>query len=213
MPFRAMRITGASHAAPPAERIVRERMPPSARRRVQHGPTRFGLPAMTPSWPGFSDAHTLILPLDDAPPKAPLGIDGRRFAPKDELHATLVGGALGRELQAALGDRREAALRPAFEALDWSCARTGRGALIEKHGRRDDGTTGAVASIVEFVDLPALAHFHRWLGGLLGRQLPLPPPHVTLYTLGCATGIGIPTPAKLRAWCRGEVDLHALAEG
>lgn len=168
---------------------------------------------MTSSWPGFGTAHTLILPLHDAPPAVPLDIDGRRFVPKQELHVTLVGGALGRELHAALGGRREAAVRPAFEALDWSPMRTGRGAVIEKRGRRDDGTAGIVASVIEFVDLPALAHFHRWLGGLLGRQLPVPPAHVTLHTHGCARGIGIPTPATLRTWRRSEVDLRAIAAG
>lgn len=168
---------------------------------------------MTTPWPGFSDAHTLVLPLHDAPASAPLDIDGRRFAPKDELHVTLIGSALGRELHATLGDRREAAVRPAFEALDWSPVRTGVGAVIEKRGRRDDGGAGVVASIIEFVDLPALAFFSRWLGGLLGRQLPVPPPHVTLYTHGCAKGIGIPTEAKLRAWRRGGIDLRALLPG
>ena len=35
---------------------------------------------------------------DDAPPGAPLDVDGRRFEPKDELHVTLVGPKLGAEL-------------------------------------------------------------------------------------------------------------------
>lgn len=163
------------------------------------------------AWPGWSPRDTLILPLDDAPPQASIDIDGRRFEPKDELHVTLVGTALGRELRAVLGDRLESATRPAFEALDWSPRRTGRGALIEKPGLRDDGTRGPVASIIEFVDLPALAHYHRWLGELLGRQLPAPPAHVTLYTHACAKGIGVPTPAALRAWRRGMLDVGALA--
>lgn len=162
------------------------------------------------AWPGWSERHTLVLAMHEAPPRAAVELDGRRFLPKDELHVTLVGGALGRELQAALGDRRDAATRPAFEALDWTPRRTGEGAWIEKPGLRDDGRRGKVASIIEFVELPAMAHFHRWLGLLLGRQLPVPPPHLTLYTCGCAKGIGIPTHAALRAWQRGRVDLDRL---
>jgi hypothetical protein len=110
------------------------------------------------------------------------------------------------------GTRLEAATRPAFEVLDWSIGRTGAGALIEMPGRRDDGARGTLASIVEFVDLPAMAHFHRWLGGLVGRQLPVPPAHITLYTDGCAKGIGIATARKLRGITRARIDVRALAD-
>lgn len=162
-----------------------------------------------PAWPGWSDRHTLILPLGDAPPDAPLDLDGRRFEPKDELHVTLVGTALGRELHEALGKRLEAATRPAFEALDWSHRRSGTGVLIEKIGLRDDGRRGTVASIIQLVELPAMAHFHRWLGSLLGRQLPVPPPHVTLYTHGRAAEIGIATVNSLKSWRRVALSLRA----
>lgn len=163
------------------------------------------------AWPGWSDEDTLVLPLQDAPPTAPVEIDGRLFAPKDELHVTLVGARLGAELHRLLGPRREAATRPAFEALDWSLQRTGRGVLIEKHGRRDDRRDGPIAAVAEFVEVPALAHYYRWLGSLLGRELPVPPAHVTLYTHGRARGIGLPTLRALRALRRADIDPGALA--
>ena len=158
------------------------------------------------TWPGWSNENTLVLPLDDAPPGASLELGGREFAPKDELHVTLVGRELGAELRAVLGERLDAATRPAFEALDWTLARSGRRLLIEKPGRTDDGQRGTVASVIEPVELPALEYFYRWLGELLGRELPLPPAHVTLYTHRKAKGIGIPSRRNLRAWSRGEVD-------
>lgn len=161
---------------------------------------------MTP-FPGWSARDTLVLALDDAPPAAPIELDGRRFEPKRELHVTLVGRALGAELRRVFGDRLDAATRPAFEALDWRLHRTGRGALIERGGPRP------AAAVIEHVELPAMAHWHGWLGTLLGRQLPVPPPHVTLYTQGDAggIGIGIPTMRALQAMRRHVIDLHALA--
>lgn len=153
-------------------------------------------------WPGWSDENTLILPLDEAPPAKPLDVDGRRFEPKGELHVTLVGRALGAELRRALGARLDAATRPAFEALDWSHAFTGERRLIEAPCAADDGKPGPVASIIELVELPAMPYFHRWLGELLGRQVAVPPPHVTLYTHGRAKGIGLATPRLLRAHTR-----------
>ncbi|WP_133479627.1 hypothetical protein [Cognatilysobacter segetis] len=157
------------------------------------------------TWPGWSDENTLVLPLGDAPPDGALTLDGRAFAPKDELHVTLVGRELGAELRAVLGDRLDAATRPAFEALDWSLARSGRRVLIEKPGRTDDGERAKVASVIELVELPALDFFYRWLGELLGRELAVPPAHVTLYTHRKAQGIGIPSLRSLRAWSQGEV--------
>ncbi|GAB6195604.1 hypothetical protein [Lysobacter xanthus] len=156
-------------------------------------------------WPGWSDQNTLVLPLEDVPPSSPLEHGGQRLEPKGELHVTLVGAALGEELRRALGDRLDEATRPAFEALDWSYVRSGERLLIEKPGTTDDGGRGTVASVVELVDLPALDFFYRWLGELLGRQLPVPPAHVTLYTRNKAKGIAIPTARQLRAWSRGPV--------
>lgn len=165
------------------------------------------------AWPGWTIDRTLLLPLDRAAPRAPVELDGRSFAPKDELHVTLVGRRLGMELAARLGARLEAATRPAFEALDWRPASTGEFALIEKTGRTDAGGRGRIASIIEFVELPALPHWYRWLGGLLGRELALPPAHVTLYVHGCARGIGIASPRALRTMRRGRVDPRRLAAG
>lgn len=157
------------------------------------------------TWPGWSKDNTLVLALDDAAPDAPLDIDGRAFAPKEELHITLVGRELGAELRDVLGDRLESATRPAFEALDWSHARTGRRLLVERPDTTDEGGPGLVASVIELVELPALDFYYRWLGELLGRQLAVPPPHITLYTHRKAKGIGIPTRQSLRAWSRREV--------
>lgn len=161
------------------------------------------------TWPGWSDDTTLVLPLDDAPPGETLEFGGRRFDAKNELHVTLVGKQLGAELRHALGDRLDAATRPAFEALDWWYARTGERRLIERPDTTDDGDRGTVASVIELIELPALDWYYRWLGELLGRQLPVPPAHVTLYTHRKAKGIGIPTTQSLRAWSRGAVPVPA----
>ncbi|TZF89520.1 hypothetical protein [Cognatilysobacter lacus] len=159
------------------------------------------------TWPGWTQDDTLVLPLDDSPPTAPLEIDGRVFAPKQELHVTVVAHALGRELRDVLGDRLEAGTRPAFEALDWSYRRTEQRRVIRRPGVGDDGKPGTLASVIELVEMPALGFYHRWLGELLGRQLTMPPAHITLYTHGKASGIGIPTERCLRAWSRREAAL------
>ena len=147
---------------------------------------------MAPMRPQWSDADTLLLaiaPQAWPPPSRGVRVDGTDFAPKRELHVTIVGRALGAQARAAMA--REAALAAAIAAalasLDWSWTRRREWWLLRKCGG------GAhKASIVEAVALPAMRPFHARLGELLDRRLPVPPPHVTLYVAGDAEGIGVP---------------------
>lgn len=146
--------------------------------------------------PGF----VLPVPADRwPPPENGIHLDGLAFDPKAELHITLVGTALGRELHAAFGGHAGAMIRQVRDTMAWRFERTGRQLLLRKplveHGR-----VAIAHSIIELVDVPAMASFHRALGRLLGRQLPLPPAHVTLHTAGRAQGIGVSSPARLRAF-------------
>lgn len=155
-------------------------------------------------WPGWSDERTLVLPIPAdawAPPHTPISLDGIEFEPKDELHVSLVGRALGRQIHDTLGERfRTCAVRAAFEAQDWRFDRTGELLRLRKIARYRSGEERVSHAVIERVRMPAMARFHHALGDLLGRKLPVPPPHVTLYARGRLRGIGVPSPAKLRAW-------------
>ena len=148
----------------------------------------------------MSYSHVLPIPPDRwAPPSGPLRLDGLVLQPKPELHITLVGNALGRELHRVFGDRAGALAESAVAALDWEWVRTGERLLL----RRTTGKPGeqvTAHSLIERIRLPAMARLHREMGRLLGRRLPVPPPHVTLYVAGREEGIGISSPARLRAF-------------
>lgn len=151
--------------------------------------------------PAWTPAGTLLLPIaaDTWPPPAcRVVLDGIDFAPKRELHVTLVGRALGQALRTAIAEGRfaPAVVRAAVEALDWRFERTGQLWRLEDTARR--GTKPPRGSIIETVEMPAMAAFHARLGGMLGRRLPVPPAHVTLYTSGDDAGIGVPDDAALR---------------
>ena len=156
-------------------------------------------------WPGWTPQHTLLLTVPrDAwpPPEAPVTLQGITLHPKRELHVTLVGNHLGRELDAAAAAGRidADAIRRAFEARDWRWTRTGRLSLLEAPPSRRGGP--ARHALIEHIVLPAMAPFHAALGGLVGRPLPVPPPHVTLYVSGTRRGIGVPDPATLAKFRR-----------
>ena len=151
-------------------------------------------------WPGWTRQHTLLLPVPAAdwpPPAGPVTIDGCTLQPKHELHITLVGKALGRRLQDAAqsGAIAPDAARAAFEREDWRWTRTGHRTLLHAPPRRRGGP--GRHALVEHVELPAMARFHGALGALLGSDLPVPPPHVTLYVAGSRQGIGLPDPDTL----------------
>ena len=138
-------------------------------------------------WPGWSRQGTLMLPVAPGAipvPGGPVTVDGVTLHPKHELHITLVGRALGRELAGVDG------VRGAFEALDWGWTRSGGRTLLRapptSRGRPDR------YAVIEHVDLPAMGRFHGALGRLLGRTLPVPPPHVTLLVAATRQGIGLP---------------------
>lgn len=167
-----------------------------------------------PGWPGWSQQKTLLLPIDVVTwpaPTAPVVLDGWHFVPKSELHVTLIGRALGQQLLASPGERRYRTLvaRTAFESLDWSYVREGALLRLEKHGA-EGGPDDRMGAIIELIGLPALAEFYQQLGLLLGRELPVPPPHVTLYTAGKSKGIGVPNANALREFTVRPVRIEEL---
>lgn len=150
-----------------------------------------------------------------APPSSPIRLrEGIELAPKSELHITVIGSQLGTELRRSLGDAfLDDALRAAIARVDWRFERSGRWLLLRKrdHGGEDGGMR-LRHSLIELVALPAMAPLHRALGRRLGRQLPVPPPHVTLHVAGDDRGIGLASRSMLRACTLREVAPAELGE-
>ena len=152
------------------------------------------------AWPGLAPTGALILPIPVrvwAPPSSPVQLDGLRFAPKSELHVTLLGHDKLRRLygESRLGrGAGRGALREAFEEIDWSFTRGG--AWLRLQELRKGGAR--IGSVVELIDQPGLAAFVDRVRAKAGVDVPAGPAHVTLYTSGDARGIGVPDEAALR---------------
>ncbi len=157
------------------------------------------IPATEIAWPGFQTDGGLLLPLPagmvSLPLRGSLELDGQRFVAKPELHVTLLNRALGSALRDALGTN---AIRGYFDAEDWAIARTGEGRLLQKI-KRDAMQPLACGSIIERLQLPALAAFRAALAQAAKIDVPELLPHVTLYAAGDPAGIGLPDLAGLRA--------------
>jgi hypothetical protein len=165
-------------------------------------------PGARPHW---TTAGTLLLAI--APqawplPAPALQLDGIELQRKRELHATIVGSALAaRVRQAVAADASiRAVIDTAIGTLAWNWRRRHAWTLIAKRegaGRRH--------ALIERIELPAMAAFHRQLGDALGEVLPVPPPHVTLYASAGGRGIGVPDPATLARLRVRDVDAAELA--
>lgn len=166
-------------------------------------------------WPGWTPQKTLVLPIPPErwpPPPAPVVLDGITFQPKRELHVTLVGRGLGQALHGQPGRRgfRVQAVREAYGKLAWDFTRTGELLRLEKRELPGRGRGRAIGSIIERIEMPALAQFYDALADLLGRRLAIPPPHVTLYTSGRSQGIAVPDAATLQRLIVREVAASEL---
>lgn len=169
------------------------------------------MPRKRSAWPGWSPRKTLLLPISPrewAPPRGTLELDGVRLQAKRELHMTLIGAALAQELREG-GWVRTHAIRDAFAAQDWNFARTG---IINFLRKPAGGGERQAYSLIERIELPAMAEFHRALGKLLRSRLPVPPPHVTLYTAGKRSGIGLADSATLQRYRVRTISEQALAK-
>ena len=153
--------------------------------------------AWHPRWPGFNSRGSLLLSLPDEafaqlPPT--LALDGIAFERKREFHVTLLDRETGTRIRAQeLAGAVRPSVRELFEGEDWQCRRTDARWLL-----REDKPEGAVHSIIELLDLPALVRFRHNVGWAHGQPLPATPAHVTLYVAGNDIGIGLASKAEFQ---------------
>jgi hypothetical protein len=144
-----------------------------------------------PPWPGFGAPGSLVLPLPatsfaSLPDELRLD-DGLLLARKREFHVTLFDSKVGARLhEPAAGGAPAQALAGLFAGFDWQWRSRGERWLL-----LDAAHEPARHSVIELIEMPALAEFRAAVGVLLGEPLPATPAHVTLYVAPGQRGIGI----------------------
>jgi hypothetical protein len=137
----------------------------------------------------------------------PLAFQGKRFQPKDEVHITIVGSALGEELRDALDSAgRASAFDSLVAATDWRYTLLDRWHHVVRRGDEP------AESIVRMVEVPSLPTFYAQLEALAGLSIPPRPAHITLYTWRDDGGIGIATWEEFAELVAGPVDPALLGE-
>jgi hypothetical protein len=152
-------------------------------------------------WPGFSDKGTVILPVEMNEivlPKIINHLVKGKFQQKKEFHITLLGKNLGQVVRNKIEQEPgiEKKLRKAFRAIDWSLQLTGPVHLLSRiKPSKRKGRIQAITqkSLVILIKMQGMGQFYTVLKSLklIPGEVPVPPPHITLYTHNCPYGIGI----------------------
>lgn len=153
-------------------------------------------------WPGFNEKKTVINPLRRSSfdvSDHPVIVQGEQFKPKDELHITLVGKRRGGLLQEKIATypEIEMQLEQVFQSIDGSFKMIGPVRILARNKKKANrqGTLIAVTqkSIILQLTMPGMATFYNYLRSqsFIDSAYPGPPPHVTLYTRNCPSGIGV----------------------
>ncbi len=120
------------------------------------------------------------------------------FAPKKELHLTVLGFKIGGEIKKLLKKSPEklAVLKDLINGTDWRFTVGSQRWWIEKDYKSIDLKTKVEniehrESYIQTVNIPCLVDFYHKLNELFKQDIPFtaPPAHVTLFTKGDAIGV------------------------
>lgn len=155
-------------------------------------------------WPGLTAYNTLIISVDKSEfgiKSKPIAYSGKAFIPKQEAHITVFGSDLGTRLlqQFTSNPLAEQQVKQAFESTDWCYTKTHDRRHLVRENMKLSGIDKTEESIIMRVKMDGMAEFYTRLKtlGLINKDQPVPPPHVTLYTRNCDLGIGVDSESEL----------------
>ena len=169
----------------------------------------------------MQDTGALLLHLGQGDfPKLPreLVLDGLTFKVKSEFHVTLLGSAVGGEIRRR--SESDSSLRPGLESLiaerSWEINPQPEFLRIRKDKKAvtPSGSESVVhaEAIIQRVEVPAALSFYQKCGEIFGIKMEVPPLHISLYTHGDDSGIGLPSESALAACSPCRVKLFSLVK-
>lgn len=145
---------------------------------------------------GWTRQRGLVMPVAEhalrAALPAEITVDGLMLTRKHEFHLTLLDRSEATRAAATISDQQLLGL---ISGLAWEAQALGLPWLIRDE-RRGGGWRH---SVVQLVDLPALARFRSAIASACAHPLPAMPAHVTLYVAGDPAGIGLGSHARFEA--------------
>jgi hypothetical protein len=153
---------------------------------------------------GWSRQRGLVMPVAEHPLRAALPVetcvDGLTLTRKHEFHLTLLDRSEAQRAAASISDQP---LLDLIHGLDWEAQPDGLPWLIRDQ-RRDGGWR---YSVIQLVELPALARFRNAIAAACAHSLPAMPAHITLYVAGDPAGIGLGSHTRFEALRQRQVHI------
>jgi len=165
------------------------------------------------NWPGLTSCNTLIIRIDKSDfgiKSTPIEYSGRTFIPKQEAHITVLGSDLGTHLQQQFTNNPfvEQQVMQAFESTGWCYTKTHDLRHLARENSALTGIDRTEESIIMRLEMGGMTEFYTKLKmlGLIDKDQPVPPPHVTLYTRNSDQGIGVHSESELIKLTREHLD-------
>lgn len=166
-------------------------------------------------WPGLTGDNTLIISVDKQAfgiNEEPLQYNDKTFVPKSEAHITIFGSEVGTSLlqQFIQNPGLEQKVHQAFESTDWSYHKTSDLHHLARTKSIPGTNKLTEETIIMLIKMDGMAKFYRKLKdlGVIDKNHPVPPPHVTLYTRNIDRGIGVDSDDELAVLSCGRVDIE-----
>ena len=163
-------------------------------------------------WPGFNERDSVIIELAAelfCHAKNTIDVHGELFTAKKEFHVTLIGSKLGLIIQNKIKQNQtiNKLFEKTFEEIDWSYKQTGPVHILS---RSEEDVVEK--SVIMLIEMPGVTIFYDQSKalGLIDLETPVPPPHVTMYTLNCPLGIGVPSDNALNTLSRKTISVNSL---
>ena len=123
----------------------------------------------------------------------------QEFEIKEEFHITVIGFSTGEKIKESIQNNTLASvaqIKKLIEATNWECKLKEVFFHIIKSYEYTNGEKETRESFVQLADVTYVETFFSELQKIIGTSLPVPPPHITLYTKGnnkekSKMGIGI----------------------
>ena len=117
-------------------------------------------------WPGFNESGTVtieIAPESFCLAKNEIDVLGEMFAPKEELHATLIGSELGLIIQDKIQHDQtiDMLLEKTFEEIDWFYKQTGPVHILSRSAE-----DVVEKSVIMLIEMPGVTTFYDRLKAL-----------------------------------------------
>ena len=143
-------------------------------------------------------------------------VRNQEFSPKKELHITIIGSELGKQIKEKISSNSalEDLILECISETDWSYELSNDLYLLAKEKElttnKTEKKTIHTESIIQMVNVPALESFYKKMAAITEIEIRPRPAHITLYTLGDPQGIGVDSQIEFNEFNKAKIGVDEI---